>query len=286
MNKWMVAMGAAARVQRECETSKTATIAFEGIDGAGLSTHSKLLAEHLRSVLGGARVIVVKEPSQGPVGRLIRGVLGGGVGGGLASPQALALLFAADRLGHLLSGDLGVVVGENPGVLVLDRYKYSSIVYQSSVALGSAEPPPQWWVELVNAYAPPPHVLVYLRVEPEEAWHRIQARGKPIESYETLERLKKLADAFDKLIRRLDLEGETLVEWGTEGAKARQHNGGEPLWTRLLPPCVYPPGRYPRVVTVDTTGRSIEETAKEVAEKVVRELERLGLVEAREEGQG
>ncbi len=262
-----------------CRRPTGVIVAFEGIDGAGLSTHSRLLAEGLRAVLAGARVVVAKEPSRGPAGRLIRGVLSGGVDRGLAAPQPLALLFAADRLSHLLSGDLSVVTGERPGVLVLDRYKYSSIVYQSSVALGGHGPPPRWWVELVNAYAPPPHVLVHLRVEPGEALRRIQARGRPLEAYETLERLKALAEAFDGLVDRLSREGEAVVEWSSGEARAVLPGGGEPLWTRLLPPCAYPPGRYPRVVRVETTERGIDEVAGEIAARVIGELEGLGLIE-------
>jgi len=265
---------------RGCGRVTGVMVAFEGVDGAGLTTHSRLLAEGLGGVLVEGRSVYVKEPTGGPVGSLVREVLASRLDRGLASPEALALLFAADRLGHLIGGDLAVVSGEGgeAGVLVLDRYKYSSIVYQSTVPLAGREPPPRWWVETVNLYAPPPHILVHLRVDPREAWRRVKARGDT-QLYEDPSTLEMLADAFHRLIRELREKGEAVVEWGPDGVRARLPGGGEPLWTRLLPPCAYPQGRYPRIIEVDTTGRSAEEAALEVAEKVVGEMERLGLAE-------
>ena len=48
-------------------------VVFEGLDGAGTTTQSNLLAEHLRA--RGRTVFLAHQPSEGPVGLLIRQIL-------------------------------------------------------------------------------------------------------------------------------------------------------------------------------------------------------------------
>lgn len=71
-------------------------IVIEGLDGAGLSTQSALLAAYLRSK--GNDVLLTKEPTASPIGKLIKGALN-------RNPElslfTLQLLFAADRAEHL-----------------------------------------------------------------------------------------------------------------------------------------------------------------------------------------
>ena len=70
-------------------------IALEGIDGSGLTTHSKLLVEALNEL--GYRAVYTKEPTHGPIGQVIREMLKS-----RPDPRVLALLFAADRIWHLV----------------------------------------------------------------------------------------------------------------------------------------------------------------------------------------
>src|SRR5207245_6709159 len=80
-------------------------VVLEGIDGAGTTTHARRLAEALRA--RGRDVVVTREPSSGPVGTLIRGILRREItlpeqaGGGAPGWATQALLFAADRLYHI-----------------------------------------------------------------------------------------------------------------------------------------------------------------------------------------
>ncbi|NOZ00603.1 MAG: dTMP kinase, partial [Deltaproteobacteria bacterium] len=83
-------------------------LVFEGIDGAGTTTQSRRLAQRLLAERPDLRVLVTAEPTDRPVGGMIRDVLGGRLAGvgptGDDAPfdrVALALLFAADRLDHV-----------------------------------------------------------------------------------------------------------------------------------------------------------------------------------------
>ena len=80
-------------------------IVIEGIDGSGTTTQCSILAERL--VARGVPAHTTREPSDGPVGVLIRQILTGRVvvpGRDGARPPGwttMATLFASDRLDHL-----------------------------------------------------------------------------------------------------------------------------------------------------------------------------------------
>ena len=77
-------------------------VVIEGIDGAGTTTQVGRLVDRLRKKNIQARG--TREPSDGPVGTLIRQVLAGRVvvpGGRAPGWGTMALLFAADRVDHV-----------------------------------------------------------------------------------------------------------------------------------------------------------------------------------------
>jgi len=79
----------------------TRLIVLEGLDGAGTTTQARRLVEHLRR--RGQRAHGTREPSDGPIGRLIREMLVGqhAVAAGAIRQSTFGLLFAADRMDHL-----------------------------------------------------------------------------------------------------------------------------------------------------------------------------------------
>lgn len=187
-----------------------AIIAFEGIDGSGLSTHSRLLADWLAA--SGYRVILGKEPTRGEIGEIIRRIM--------LEPEVdqelLALLFAADRLWHVrrahgLSVERAVSEGY---IVVFDRYKYSSMAYQGLSV-------PMEWVESINLFAPEPHVIVFIDVPPAISLRRLERRSVRY-YFETPERLELLRKSFREALRRAGERGVKILEVrGAEGEQER-----------------------------------------------------------------
>jgi len=137
---------------------------IEGADGVGSTTQARRLVEAL--TLAGRQVHATAEPSKGPIGAMIRQMLGGD------RPRTqihreLALLFAADRLDHIAREvEPALAAGID---VVSDRYVLSSLVYQSLDL-------PFDWVRDINRYAPPPDVTILISLPIDEAWARLEAR--------------------------------------------------------------------------------------------------------------
>ena len=100
-------------------------IAFEGGEGAGKSTQSRLLADALRE--RGLEVVHTREPGGTPGGEAIRHLLLDPEGPGW-EPEAEALLFAAARSDHV-ARLIGPALGRGAWV-VCDRFIDSTRAYQ------------------------------------------------------------------------------------------------------------------------------------------------------------
>lgn len=98
-------------------------VAFEGGDGAGKSTQSRLLGAALEVL--GREVVLTREPGGTELGASIRQVL---LHGDHVAPRAEALLFAADRAHHVAT--LVRPALDRGAVVLTDRYMDSSIAYQ------------------------------------------------------------------------------------------------------------------------------------------------------------
>lgn len=171
-------------------------IALEGIDGAGTTTQARLLHDALRAQ--GLPVHVTREPSDGPIGMLIRQVLTGRlVVPGFHGPRApdsatMALLFAADRLDHV---DAEILPNIRDGVTVIsDRYDHSSVAYQSLTAGGGDDTIA--WVREINRQARRPDLTIVLDVTPEAAYARRAERARARELYEDDDLQSRLAHFY------------------------------------------------------------------------------------------
>lgn len=189
-------------------------IAIEGVDGAGTTTQVKLATEALAA--RGLPVHSTREPSDGPVGVLIRQMLSGrvvipGMGGGRPPCwQTMALLFAADRVDHL---EAEVVPNLMDGVTVItDRYDYSSVGYQS---LTSADPEStEAWVRTINSNARRPDLTIVLDVTAEQASERRSARQGRREIFEVEELQRKLVGFYDDIEARFPDDNIVHVDGG------------------------------------------------------------------------
>lgn len=163
-------------------------IALEGIDGSGTTTQARLLCDWLTRA--GHPVHLTCEPSTGPVGTLLRRVLRRELGRAL-DPAAVALLFAADRVDHVVH-ELRPHLEAGTHV-VTDRYLSSSLAYQS-VGLELA------WVQSINARAPAPDLTIYLRIDPAVARSRRAARGEPEELFDDHGLQQQISARYDEIL--------------------------------------------------------------------------------------
>lgn len=132
-------------------------ISLDGIDGAGSTTHTKLLADWLKSK--GLKVLETKEPTMGKIGSLIRTYLLEES----AHPAIDALLFAADRVEHTLMISKFLKEGF---IVISDRSLISSLAYQQAQGLGL-----RWLLE-INKYSLKPDIPIILDINPLQSLSR------------------------------------------------------------------------------------------------------------------
>jgi dTMP kinase len=184
-------------------------VVLEGIDGAGTTTHVARLAERLRQMRVPVRA--TREPSDGPVGTLVRQVLSGRVvvpGGRAPGWATMALLFAADRMDHVES-DIEPFVGEG-GVMLSDRYDASSLAYQS-ISSG-AEKDALEWIRSLNRYVRRPDLTIVLDVTPEIAAERRLQRGEAAQLYEQNEVQRALAAFYRDLAKHMPKDRIVVID--------------------------------------------------------------------------
>jgi len=107
--------------------TKGVFIAFEGGEGSGKSTQSKLLKKWLEEE--GEEVLLSREPGGTEMGKDLRRILLDHSTGDI-SPRAEALLYAADRAHHVFSKIRPAL--DRGEVVITDRYFDSSIAYQGA----------------------------------------------------------------------------------------------------------------------------------------------------------
>jgi len=160
-------------------------IVFEGIDGAGTSTQIKKLIERDTT-----RFVPTAEPTSNETGKFLRRMLGGEF---TVDEKTNAYLFAADRCEHIFGKGGVQELCESGKIVVSDRYFFSSMAYQS-VSCGEELP------KLLNSPFPLPEYLFYFVINPEISLGRVNARGEHKEIYETIEKQKKIAAQYEKVI--------------------------------------------------------------------------------------
>jgi dTMP kinase len=189
-------------------------IVIEGLDGAGTTTQTELLAAWARAE--GHSVHTTREPSDGPIGVMIRQMLARrivGRNGASIDRETLALLFAADRVDHVRN-EIEPKLDDDAWV-VSDRYYHSSFAYQGDV--DDEDHFDIDWVRTLNSRARTPDVTFFLSVPVDVCLERLGDRGHR-DIYETKEKLERLARRYDQIVEALVAEGEHIVTVdGTQG---------------------------------------------------------------------
>ncbi len=185
-------------------------VVLEGIDGSGTTTQAARLAERLR--VQGRHVRVTREPSDGPVGTLVRQVLSGRIvvpGGRAPGWATMALLFAADRMDHVES-EIEPVVAQG-GVVLSDRYDASSLAYQS-VSSGASAREAVEWIRSLNRYVRRPDLTIVLDVPADLAAERRLRRGDAAQLYDQSEVQRALAAFYRDLSRHLPDDRVVVID--------------------------------------------------------------------------
>jgi dTMP kinase len=146
-------------------------VCFEGGEGGGKSTQSRLLREAL--VARGHTVLLTREPGGTEVGQELRRIVLSPETGEL-SHRTEALLYAADKAEHVDSVIRPALArGE---IVITDRYVDSALAYQGAGRdLAVAE------VEHINRWATGdlrPHLTVLLDVAPQAGLGRFEERDR------------------------------------------------------------------------------------------------------------
>lgn len=180
-------------------------IAFEGIDGSGKSTQIELLAERLKKE--GICCYTTMEPTNGPVGSLIRQIMTGRI---QMDNKAIAGLFVADRLDHLLNEADGIAAKIEEGITVLtDRYYFSSYAYHSVDM-------PMEWVIKANEQSDiilRPTMNIFIDVDPDTALERIAKNRFRQELFEKRSRLVAVRENYKKAFELLaEKENYTVID--------------------------------------------------------------------------
>ncbi len=164
-------------------------IILEGLDGAGTTTQAAMLHEHLEKLK--TKSLLTREPTDSPIGRLIRDVLAGRKMRHQLTERELALLFAADRLEHSRSIESRRATGIH---VISDRYLYSSLAYQTLDPSISAD-----WVIQINRGFAVPDLTIYLSVPVDECLRRISLRNENPTVYENRDFLQTISDNYIRL---------------------------------------------------------------------------------------
>ena len=109
------------------KATKGLFISFEGVEGAGKSTHVRMVAEILETE--GREVLTTAEPGGTPISQCIRGVLLDSKHAAM-DPVTELLLYAAARRQHLK--ELILPALDAGKVLITDRFSDSTTAYQGT----------------------------------------------------------------------------------------------------------------------------------------------------------
>ena len=146
-------------------------VCFEGGDGSGKSTQSRLIRDWL--VARGETVLLTFEPGDTPVGKEMRRIVLDPATGHL-SDRTEALLYIADKAEHV--DHVVVPALERGEVVITDRYVDSTLAYQGAGrSLDGAE---LEWVARWATGDLRPHLTVLLDLEPSQGLTRFEGRDR------------------------------------------------------------------------------------------------------------
>jgi dTMP kinase len=165
-------------------------ITFEGIDGSGKSTISKLIYKKLKN--NGYNVILTFEPTNSWIGKIVQKNIKTE-----SDPFETSFTFIADRINHCKK----IKKWLNEGKIVLcDRYAESTYAYQAAQMQDIIDKPIKWLKELSKNHIITPDRIFLFVIKPKEALARIKHRNDFV-PFEKIDFLTKVHKNYLKLAR-------------------------------------------------------------------------------------
>jgi len=173
-------------------------VTFEGIDGSGKSTISRLVYNKLRS--DGYDVVLTFEPTDSTIGKFVQKCIKTG-----GDPFVTAFTFIADRIQHCRQIKQWL---DDGNIVLCDRYAESTYSYQGAQLEGDIKNPIKWLQELSEDHILAPDRTFLFAIHPKKSLARIKDRDEliPFEHLSFLEKVHKnyLAVSKGKRFLRLD----------------------------------------------------------------------------------
>jgi dTMP kinase len=163
-------------------------ITFEGIDGSGKSTISKLVYKKLKS--NGYQVVYTYEPTDTWIGKQVQKYIKTDT-----DPILTAFTFIADRREHGKQIEEWIKKGF---IVICDRYAESTYAYQGAQLQGEINDAIRWLKELSGKNIPIPDRTFIFFIDPELSLLRIKNRNNLI-PFERLSFLKIVHKNYQKL---------------------------------------------------------------------------------------
>jgi len=173
-------------------------VTFEGIDGSGKSTISKLVFKKLKSQ--GHDVVLTFEPTNTWIGKTVQKCIETN-----ADPFVTAFAFIADRIEHSKKIQKWL---DKDKIVLCDRYAESTYAYQGAQMQDLIKNPMKWLQELSkNRVIIPDRTFIFI-IDPKTSLARIQNRDNlvPFEKVSFLEKVHKnyLKLAVGKRLMKVD----------------------------------------------------------------------------------
>lgn len=186
-------------------------IVFEGIDGSGKTTQSKMLQEYFIS--NDKKSILRTEPTNGKIGILIRELLSDKKYSENNNKfnQQMINLFTADRYDNIYNKTDGILkLNQNNIITILDRYFYSTLAYNSNNIDDFN------LIKKLHKNFLTPDLIIYIDIPLNLAMKRILNREQK-DIYETEEKLKIVKKNYDKIFNEfnkniLKIDGTENIE--------------------------------------------------------------------------
>ncbi len=170
-------------------------VTFEGIDGSGKSTVSKLVYKKLKSM--GYEVVLTFEPTNSDIGKFVQKCIKT-----QNDPFVTSFAFILDRIQHSLEIKKWIEKGK---IVLCDRYSDSTYAYQAVQLEKFVKNPIKLLKDLSENKIQKPDLIFLFVIDPKKSLKRIEDRDELI-PFEKISFLEKVHDNYLKLSKDKNYE--------------------------------------------------------------------------------